>query len=246
MSEKSVADSQPLNVMDYVAGWGEGLIELDKKMRFTLTKTVLVKQIAQVAWIGQQLETWKDVLNEKSGAIVKECGIRVGKEYSKYYSSKVDDVSIVLLLAIPGLINAEKILNSEIKLLISGGIKKTLALDLLDRFPPPFNTVNPNFAAGVNDIIKLNTTNGQLGWDHSEIRKLNQNWEKIFQSKLNSILDIFDAKLVELILPKHTHDGAICFKLVYMKEKSLKERDDLELLLTRLLNGNNISCRNIN
>lgn len=92
----------------------------------------------QVSWLNGQLYKWKELLEKYADLIVNE--IRV-----------VDDnfgCSIVVNLSIPGRIKAGEIANSDISKELSGQIKKALAMKVLERFPPPFDTQNPLWRKG--------------------------------------------------------------------------------------------------
>lgn len=92
----------------------------------------------QVSWLNGQLCKWKKLLEKDSGLIVNE--IR-----------SVDDdfgYSIIAELSVMGQIKAGEITDSEVSKGLSGQIKKALAMRVLERFPPPFDTQNPLWQKG--------------------------------------------------------------------------------------------------
>ena len=240
--EGDAKERKPLSVMELMDGWGEGLIGSDGKIIFTVTEDTFASYQPQVQWIKNYLHLWIGDIIKEAGVMVVEANVKVGEDYLKYESSKVKNVSIVLKLSIQGLLLSDKIKNEEMRRLISGGLKKTLARNIIDNFPPSFDVKNPKFSQNVQDVIKFNTTSGQNGWKVYEIRRMNDRWTSIIQPAITEIL-MHKAVLKSTFRPTVTIGGPIGIRFEYLEESTLKDRRDLIDKLGKFFKEQDISCR---
>jgi hypothetical protein len=140
----SMAKKQELSLEEALGTLAELLYSPKGTTQFWVSQEAYIPSNAKANWLREQLPLWESRLNSESGARVKDIEVRtpnpaVADRHGNFPIHDAWEGRILINMVIDGSINTDR-LKKEMATAVSGAAKKLLALDLLERFPPPFPT----------------------------------------------------------------------------------------------------------
>lgn len=158
---------QKVEKLSLKATLGESLEQLYQEegvTRFTVTRSVFTPSVGKAVWVERQLPLWCSLITEGAGVVVCSSHLerpwgRINR-YGSYTTVRPSLFAqeatgkIILTLEVPGQIKTEG-MPTEMAKAVSGAAKKQLAIQLLERFPLPFDPAAPLLAAGTRDFFHI-------------------------------------------------------------------------------------------
>ena len=158
-----------------------GLDDLFKdggETQFSVRQSAFVPSVGKANWQINQLPRWGIILNKRSGAFVENIELvppntvkdRIYGNYSLSKPSHMMSIcmgSIMINMKISGTIDTSRLTVSMGKA-VCGDAKKQLALELLKKFPPPFNPHEPMLAADSLDYLHIDNGSGSVVYGCSD------------------------------------------------------------------------------
>jgi len=228
-------------INDYLRGWGDNFYREDFVTQIKITKEALTKFMGQHLWVKSKVPAWVDLIKEQSGLTIVKYDIvcdYMANDFNLVCSStRIGSTKIILYAqAVGGMVFPDNV-EPKMAKSISALIKKNIALDLLDRFPPNFDICYPNFAKASEDILVFCCPGGQCGWGAEELRVIKRQSNRLLDS-MSVVFKKYGAKLKAYYFPISRNDGHIRVKVEYREEIGIKTKKflikEIEDLFTSL------------
>jgi hypothetical protein len=169
MDSEAKKEPGPLLMRDVLQGLG--IYDPHISTIFTVTIPTGARYDAQVEWLRKQLPYWRELLLRKSGANAVDT-TENGKEFEVSDTGSLgqnERAKLIARLWIPGGINKELIGHERMRTVLPGQLKKILAEEIMENFPPPFEIKNPSFAADCECTFFIKVRRPFYRWEESEL-----------------------------------------------------------------------------
>ena len=174
------------------------------------------------AWLKLMMPTWVKQLNFYSGGNVMIW--HIGKNRSDRY------FQINLEIFFNGAIDKHK-LHPKIAEMLSGQIRKIMAMQILEKYPPPFDTNEPFFIANTPDLISIKLSNAEDSKIKEFLRAMEDNSGKI---AINKVLENHGARFINFF-KKSGRNTFMEYGIIIKWNKDLNRKERAEFFYNEIM-----------